>query len=499
MPFLPAIVVLIFGAIAYAGARREEEATRLVTQTHRVIEESQQVLGRLVDAETGERGFIITGDPRYLEPYRGAAADVGKNIQSVRRLTLDNPRQQARLDTLESLTRRRIDTLNHRIATREKLGFENTRMEFLGGGGGRPLMDSVRQLLADIQRDEQNLLAAQNASRKRYARGVLWIVVIGSVAVSALSLILSLVLSGSASAQRRLATQLRRRSDEIEAANDELQQQALEMEMLNEELQSTNEELEQRSAEAQDANRVKADFLANMSHDLRTPLNAIVGYVDLLDAEVRGPVTPQQRKDLHRIKRSGRHLLSLINEVLDFAKLEAGQIQFQFADVAVTDVLAELHPLVEPQISAKGLRFKTACEPDLVARADRAKLDQILVNLVSNAIKFTDEGGSIDIVCRGDGSSVVAEVTDTGVGIPAEQLSAIFNPFVQVARHPYSREDHGVGLGLSISRQLAWAMNGDLTVTSTPGAGSTFTLLLPRVAQSAGSPTASESAPLREI
>ena len=238
--------------------------------------------------------------------------------------------------------------------------------------------------------------------------------------------------------------------------------------------------LEERTAEAEQANRVKAQFLANMSHDLRTPLNAIMGYVDLLDAGVRGPILPEQLRDLQRIKRSGSHLLALINEVLDFAKVEAGHLQLRIDDIPVESVLAELQPLVEPQVRAKGLEFKMECDPNLTVRADREKLDQILVNLVGNAIKFTDGQGRIDVVGRAEGTWARMEVRDTGEGIAVDQLDAVFAPFVSVERRRRPREPQGIGLGLSISRELARAMSGELTVTSVLGEGSIFTLRLPR-------------------
>ena len=480
-PFLSAVIVLVFGFIGFAGARREGSATRLVDHSHSVIEENRQVLARLVDAETGERGFIISGDPAYLDPYRGAAADVTARLRVLRQLTSDNPAQQARLDTLEALVRRRLAVLETRVATRQRAGFDSIRADFVAKGGGKPVMDSARHVVAAIEADEQRLLAARSASQRAYERAVLWIVGAGALAAALIALGISLTLSRAATTEARLATALRLQTDELEGANRQLQEQAAEMENLNEELQSTNDQLEERTAEAEEANRIKAAFLANMSHDLRTPLNAIMGYVDLLDAGVRGPVSAEQLSDLQRIKRSGSHLLALITEVLDFAKIEAGHVQLRIEDVSVEYVLAELEPLVDPQVKAKGLEFRTECDPNLMVRADREKLDQILVNLVGNATKFTDGQGRIDVVCRAESNWARLEVRDTGEGIPVDQLNAVFAPFVQVERRGRPREPKGIGLGLSISRELARAMAGDLTVTSVLGEGSTFTLRLPRV------------------
>jgi len=230
---------------------------------------------------------------------------------------------------------------------------------------------------------------------------------------------------------------------------------------------------------AEGANRAKASFLANMSHDLRTPLNAISGYVELLELGLRGPVTEAQLVDMARIKRSARHLLVLIDDILNFARVEAGRLEFRLADVPMATLVAELEELVAPQVAAKALRFERGAVGG-TASADPEKLRQALLNLLSNAVKFTPPGGRIALATATDGDQVRIEVSDTGRGIAADQLERIFEPFVQVGRGLTTPATDGVGLGLAISRELARAMDGDLTVTSTPGVGSTFTLVLPR-------------------
>ena len=253
-----------------------------------------------------------------------------------------------------------------------------------------------------------------------------------------------------------------------------------EVERLLAESERARADAEAARAESEMASRAKSDFLAVMSHELRTPLNAIGGYAELIEAGIRGPVTAEQREDLSRIQTSQRHLLGLINEVLNYARLETGTVHYDRVDVPVRAALAAAESLVAPQARAKGLTLSVADgPPELMVRADAEKLRQILVNLLSNAVKFTGSGGRIEMSYAAEGARVLIRIRDTGIGIPTDKLEAIFDPFVQV-RADLTRRHEGTGLGLAISRDLARGMAGDLTATSEVGAGSTFTLELPR-------------------
>jgi PAS domain S-box-containing protein len=247
-------------------------------------------------------------------------------------------------------------------------------------------------------------------------------------------------------------------------------------------------ELQERSRAAledayrtvESASRAKSEFLAVMGHELRTPLNAIGGYAELLEMGLRGPVTPAQLKDLSRIRQAQERLVGIIDDVLNFVRIETGRVEYDLTEVKVHPALLSLETMVAPQVRASGLTYTyIRCDPAITVHADRGKLDQVLLNLLTNAIKFTAAGGHITVTCEAGAEQVMIRVRDTGVGIAADRLETIFSPFVQVDKR-ITRQNDGIGLGLAISRDLAVGMGGGLTAESTLGVGSTFVLTLPR-------------------
>ena len=272
---------------------------------------------------------------------------------------------------------------------------------------------------------------------------------------------------------------LKTQARQLEDQTNEARELAHELALTNEELRSVISEAKKAWAAADAANRTKAEFLAVMSHELRTPLNSIGGYIDLLEMELRGPLTDAQKSDLARIKRSQLHLLGIINDILNFTRLEATEVKFEIIDVPVRALITDLDDVVSSLARAKSLEYECdSLAANVYARTDPDKLRQILINLLSNAVKFTPDGGRIRVSWTVNQKSVSIHVEDTGPGIPRDKQEAVFEPFVQLERG-LTRTTEGTGLGLAISRGLARGMGGDILLESEVGAGSVFTVMIP--------------------
>lgn len=296
------------------------------------------------------------------------------------------------------------------------------------------------------------------------------------------------------------------RTAEAESLAEELRVQAAHLEEQAAELQALNEELAQRTEdavrarrEAETADRAKSEFLASMSHELRTPINAIIGYAELLDMGIGGELSTEQRHHVERVRASSRHLLTLINDVLDLAKIEAGHMTVEHTKAPIGPAISDAVSLLTIQADEKGLHLIDECAGTTLSYfGDQDRVRQILANLLSNAVKFTEDGGAITVRCGsaeaappdtyldGKGPWTFVEVEDTGIGMSEEEAAAVFQPFVQAAAGR-TRAHGGTGLGLTISRQLARLMGGDLTLRTESGAGTCLTLWLPGGAGRSGS------------
>jgi signal transduction histidine kinase len=459
--FGPALVVLVIGIATFEVVGRFQESRRWVEHTRQVLAAAQDARTALVDIETGQRGYLIAGDTAYLAPFHAGMQALQDDTTRLRRLTSDNAAQQHRLDVLSPLIREHVALLDSSV-TSQRDGRGAIAWSIVRRGRGKILMDSARTILSAINRDERALLDVRLLAEERHARLVLLVVIGGTLAAVVFGALTNATLAGYAATQAADAMAL-------EAQNASIEDERAAAVVARE--------------EAQSASRAKSEFLSAMSHELRTPLNAIAGHVQLLEMGIYGPVTPEQQATLERVGRAQRHLLGLINDILNLARIERGKLEFHIRPIALGELIADVAPMIEPQLGAKGITQEVRLpESAVLVLADSDRARQIVLNLLGNAVKFTDAGGRIfvdSVELAGAPPMVQLRVHDTGRGVPADQLERIFDPFVQLDRFQ-ARLGEGAGLGLAISRELARGMGGDLWAESTVGVGSTFILSLRR-------------------
>jgi signal transduction histidine kinase/CheY-like chemotaxis protein len=288
-------------------------------------------------------------------------------------------------------------------------------------------------------------------------------------------------------AQKEQARKLLTLNEEMKDANFELQAMNEEIRTMNEELTGRQKEFSIVNEKLDEASRAKSDFLANMSHELRTPLNAVIGFSEVLQDRMIGPLNDRQGDAINNIHSAGKHLLSLINDVLDISKIEAGKVELEISSVSVSELLHLSISLLKEKAMKSGIKLDLLIEPeaDITIEADERRLKQILFNLLSNAVKFTDEGGSITVKAGApDTGFIEISVEDTGIGIRQEDIGRLFKEFVQLET-TYTKKYQGTGLGLALTKQLVELHGGKIYVVSEYGKGSTFTFTIPIAAKTA--------------
>ena len=493
LAYVPALVVLILAVLFLVLRARSETTASAVNHSYEVITEVDRLLLALTFAESRHRGYLLSGDSAYLAPSREAAAEAHSRLERVRLLVADKPDQQQRLDQLSDFIDEKLRQLEQAVQLRDSLGAQVALLE-VNADEGRGIMARVRAQVATIQEEEERLLQLGQQLSNSEQRRALLVLILGSLLAAAVSYLISRQVTAAAETQgtqaRVLQLQNRRLGEQaqvLQAHKTRLEEAAAELEDSNAALHRTNEDLIRVSVEAdvarqlaEEANQAKSQFLATMSHELRTPLNAIGGYTELLELGIHGPITDEQRHGLQRIQLAQRHLLGLINDLLNYARLEAGRVEYRIAEVDICQAVEDVLSLLSPQATER--QVSSNCDECGVipALADRERLQQIFLNLVSNAVKFSDPGDSVRVECSADDTTVTVQVIDTGRGIPPEKLETIFDPFVQVTPNLSTDGGGGAGLGLAISRELARGMDGDLVAVSRLGEGSTFALTLPR-------------------
>jgi signal transduction histidine kinase/CheY-like chemotaxis protein len=443
--FGAAVLILLLVAVdSIHSLVRVNQTTAEVMRTYDTYAALERLIGHMRDVETGQRGYVITGDEDFLEPYHSGMDAVPDDWDDLRGTIGGDSLQLARTDTLMALVERRVAISRGFVEMRRHHGFEATA-EAVGRGTGLRAMEEIRILVDRMLEHEEQKKARARLEQQRSV----W----RATSVGAGGFLLALAIGVTAMVGMR--SDIRRR---VAAERRALQ----------------------AKEEAEAANRAKSEFLARMSHELRTPLNSVIGFSGILLKNRAGTLGARDLSYLDRIQMNGRHLLGLINDILDLSKIEAQRMEVELAEVELDRLIRETLSQMDDRTIGKPVVLR-ADLPAVVAplRCDGAKVKQVLLNLVGNALKFTEQGAVkvLLFVESGSGRPLRLDVIDTGIGIPEHRLEAIFAAFEQADRSIAQRFG-GTGLGLSISRALCTLMGYDLRVQSQVGGGTTFSVLL---------------------
>ncbi|MGH8021985.1 MAG: ATP-binding protein, partial [Limisphaerales bacterium] len=417
-----------------------------VRQWDTVGPQLDKILQTMLNSETGVRGFLITGNTNYLLPYELAQTVYRREFDTLGTMTANNSVMLKAVLSLRARAEMLADYNSQAVAARTQ-NFDSARV-LIATGKGKMIMDQIRAEISALDR----IYYTQKSNAEDVLNAQLFRAILASLAAGIFGVAAGIIAFWLA----RLTKKNRKR--ETDLVNAVLQ--------------------------AERSSREKSAFLANMSHEIRTPMNAILGFSELLQGEL---AEAKHQKYVQSIRSSAASLLQLINDILDMSKIEAGVLELRPEPTDLREVYDFIQTLFSEPALKKGIKLERQLAPDLPHSLlmDRVRLRQILVNLVGNAIKFTDHGSvqtriSCQMPIQKGRVELLIEVADTGVGIPKDRLDAIFRPFVQAGIHR-EKEIQGTGLGLSIVKRLAELMGGAISVSSVPGQGSVFSVRFPNV------------------
>ena len=451
---LLAVLLVLTFIWLYSQQRMERLArtVRGVEHTYVVLRAVEQAFSQIAAAEANARGFVLTADQSYARSYAASRAATSARLAVLRLLTADNGSQHARAARLDSLVARRFAVLEQTVRVRQERGFEPA-VAIVREQVGRSTTDSIRLLVDEMEQAEEELLTERSASEADGAALVLQVMTLGFLIALGISGMAALVIRRDFGVRTQAARAL----------------------------EEAKEQADEARARAEQASRAKSDFLARMSHELRTPLNSIIGFSNVLLKNRGSALRAQELVYLQRIVANGKHLLALINDILDLSKVEAGRIQLEREPVALDELIADLVAGFEGQLQEREAVSLLADLPRPMTAivTDAAKLQQVLLNLIGNALKFTERGEVVVrvVVAPVTRAPLRIDVADTGVGIPADRREAVFEAFEQ-ADTGVARRYGGTGLGLAIARSLCVAMGYRLEARENPGGGSVFSVLL---------------------
>jgi len=483
------LIALIAVTVASLALQRNERQERYMALTALELNTSaQQVLADAVNAETGMRGYAATGNPLFLQPYNLTRARVAGDQAALRAAATAEGDSGAERTVAATTTREMSELARLRSAIGAGTPAAALRPEL---ENGKAIMDSLRRQVANLAAGPAATLLTGRAEITQM-ESTIDAVSIAGLALGVLAGLIGVALfasgiSGRVTAAAANADRLGEGQplEAVPGAADELGRLAGSLMRAETLLNRRTAELTTARDDAVTATQAKNAFLSSTSHELRTPLNAVLGFAQLLEMSDLGA---EDREAAERILAAGRHLLALINELIDIARIESGEFSLSVEPVSMQPVVAETCQLMAPLAAGRSITIGQPCPPPgLAVNADLQRLRQILVNLVSNAIKYNRAGGTVVIACQAVSPEQVSlTVADTGPGIPAADLERIFNPFERLGAERTAVE--GTGIGLPLARAFTEAMRGQITVTSVPGEGTTFTITLPRSPDMAQAP-----------
>lgn len=494
------VILLMLALIVYTYYNYSNQVKAVDTNlnTYKVIREADAILESMLNMETGARGFALTGEEEFLEPFNKGKVDYVTHLNNLKFLTSGNMSQQDRLNKLNEKYqswyhwetkeiiegRRKVNNGLLKIDDIISLAQTNT---------GKNEMDSIRKIAAEIIKEEQDMMDIKNGNLKRMIDITGLTISIGGFLTLIVAVLISLFTARTVTkpvkmlieatdniTSQNYKTPINLKSDKdlgILISNFNTMQEAILIR--EEELSKKNEVLKAQMAEVNEANKLKSQFLANMSHELRTPLNSIIGFTTRVIKKIGDNIPPIQKENLEIVKEEGLHLLELINSLLDYSKIEAGKMDVHIDKFNLTKVIEEVYQMTRTLSEVKCIDYIQEipdCDAAII-ESDRIKVKQILINLLSNAFKYSDKG-QVKLSLFKNEDKYILKVKDDGVGIPQENLSDIFDEFRQIDGS-YTRKVGGTGLGLSITKKLTEMLGGCIYVESKLGVGSCFTVELP--------------------
>jgi signal transduction histidine kinase/FixJ family two-component response regulator len=450
---LAAFGLVVVGSLGLFWAYGQiEHAAETRQHTHTVAMRAQEWLSELKDAETGQRGYALTGDEDFLEPYLKVRDELAGDLQKLRQLTLI-PEARAHLEAMGPLLGGKLAHMAQVIALRREQDAEAVAA-LVAQGEGKQLMNAIRVEMTAFRQIEEASLARHDAQFHTRLRFFFSLLVLASLLALVMALVFAWLIYRDSRHQLKHLVHL-------------------ETQHLLAIQQETSRELEQAKTLAEKANLAKSEFLSNMSHELRSPLNAILGFAQLMESDTPPP-TPEQKASIEQILHAGWFLLDLINEILDLALVESGKLTLTLEPISLPEVLLECQEMVEPLAQKRSIQmtFPVFTEPCFIT-ADRTRLKQVLINLLSNSIKYNRDGGAVIVDCADTASGHLRiSVKDTGDGLAPEMLAQLFQAFNRLGREVTAEE--GTGIGLVVSKRLVELMQGKIGATSQVGVGSVF-------------------------